>query len=413
LRAARVDPYSALKGGKGAGQAASHNRLSKALIVAQVALSLLLLVGAGLFVRTLVNLQNVPTGFNQQNVMLFHIDTSATGLKEAQLSPLLRDVEERVKTVPGVEAASFSFFIFNQGGWTSRLFSRDLDPAEGRNRQVRQNTVGPDYFKTMGIPLVAGRLFGPQDTDKSQRVAVISETMANRYFPNGSPIGKRFGTSGPDSANQTEIIGVVKDARYEDLTEAWQPMAYYVHAQEPQPLDNFVVRFAGPPESVIPQVRQAIQEVNRNLPIDEVVSLSEHIGRSLVQQKLIARLASFFGLLALLLACVGLYGVLSYAITRRTGEIGIRIALGARSGNVLWLVSREALMLVLMGIVIGLLASLAATQTAASLLFELKPNDPLTLVLATLVLAVVALVACYIPARRATKVDPMVALRYE
>src|SRR5205085_8900733 len=262
LRAARVDPYTALKGGKGMGQAASHNRLSKVLIVAQVALSLLLLVGAGLFVRTLVNLQNVPTGFNQQNVLLFDIDTAATGLKNEQFVPLLREVEERVKAVPGVQADSFSFFIFNQGGWTSRLVSHDLDPAEGSNRMVRQNVVGPDYFTTMGIALVAGRGFGPQDTDKSQRVAVIRETMAQRYFPNGSPLGKRFGTSGPDSANETAITGVVKDARYEDLTEAWKPMAYYVHAQRPQPLNNFVVRFEGPPESVIPQVRQAIQQVN-------------------------------------------------------------------------------------------------------------------------------------------------------
>jgi predicted permease len=413
LRAARVDPYSALKGGKGAAQATGQSRLAKALIVAQVALSLLLLVGAGLFVRTLINLQSVPTGFNEQNVMLFRIDTATTGLKDAQFAPLLREVEDRVKGVPGVEADSFSFFIFNQGGWTSRLFSRELDPAEVGNRIVRQNVVGVDYFTTMGIPLLAGRGFGPQDTDKSQRVAVVSETFAQRYFPNGSPLGKRFGTSGPNSGDQTEIIGVVKDARYIDLTESWQPMAYYVHGQRSQPLSNFVVRFKGPPESIVPQVRAAIQNVNRNLPIDEVVSLSDHIGRSLVQQKLIARLASFFGVLALLLACVGLYGVLSYAVTRRTGEIGIRIALGAPSGNVLWLVSREALALVFAGIVIGLLASLAATRTAASLLFALKPNDPLTLVLATLALAVVALVACYIPARRATRVDPMVALRYE
>ncbi|HKP12639.1 MAG TPA: ABC transporter permease, partial [Blastocatellia bacterium] len=273
LRAARVDPYAALKGGKGADKATSQSRLGKALVVAQVALSLVLLVGAGLFVRTLVNLQSVPTGFNQQNVMLFRIDTATTGLKDAQLIPLLREVEERVKAVPGVQADSFSFFIFNQGGWTSRLFSRELDPAEAGNRIVRQNVVGADYFATMGIPLLAGRGFGPQDTDKSQRVAVISETMAQRYFPNGSPLGKHFGTSGPDSGNQTEIIGVVKDARYIELTEAWQPMAYYFHAQRPQPLDNFVVRFAGRPDSVIPQVRQAIQQVNRNLPIDEVVSL--------------------------------------------------------------------------------------------------------------------------------------------
>jgi ABC-type antimicrobial peptide transport system permease subunit len=205
----------------------------------------------------------------------------------------------------------------------------------------------------------------------------------------------------------------VKDAKYGSLTEELRPMAYYPHAQLPQPLDKFVVRFAGAPAAVVPQVRQAIKQVNRNLPVDEVLSLSDHIGRSLVQQKLVARLASFFGLLALLLACVGLYGVLSYAVARRTNEIGIRMALGAQSGDVLWLVLREAFTLVLIGVVIGLLASLAATRTASTLLFGLQPNDPLTLTLATLLLLTVAALAGYLPARRAAHVDPLAALRDE
>ena len=413
LRAARIEPNAALKGGKGAAQATAQSLLGKALVVAQVALSLLLLVGAGLFVRTLVNLQNLPTGFAQQNVMLFKVDPATTGYKDAQLAPLLRAVEEQVKAVPGVQASSFSFIIFNQGQWTSRVFTREQNLPEGQNRSVRQNVVGPDYFATMGLPLLLGRGFGPQDTEKSQRVAVISETMARRFFPSGSPLGRRFGTNGPESSEQIEVIGVVKDAKYGSLTEEPRPMAYYPHAQLPQALDNFVVRFAGAPESVVPQVRQAIKQVNRNLPVDEVVSLSEHIGRSLVQQKLVARLASFFGLLALLLACVGLYGVLSYAVARRTNEIGIRMALGAQSRNVLWLVLREALALVLVGVVIGLAASLAATRTAATLLYGLQPHDPLTIALATLLLVGVAALAGYLPARRAARVDPMAALRVE
>jgi predicted permease len=409
LRAARIEPNSALKGGKGAAQATSQSPFGKALVVVQVALSLLLLVGAGLFVRTLINLQKVPTGFNQEKVMLFKIDTAATGYQYAQLTSLLREVEEKVKTVPVVQAASFTYTIFNECCWGTSAYTSDENLPEVQGRGVRRNAVGPDYFTTMGIPVVLGRVF--RDTDKE--VAVISETMARRFFRNGSPLGKRFGVEGPDSREQIEVIGVVKDARYESLTEQMQPMVYHPHAQRRRPPVNFVVRFSGAPQAVIPQVRQAIKQANSNLPIDEVVSLSEHIGRSLVQQKLVARLASFFGLLALVLACVGLYGVLSYGVARRTNEIGIRLALGAQRSDVLWLVMREALALVSIGVVIGLAASLAATRTAANLLFELEPNDPLTITLATVVLLAVAALSGYLPARRAAQVDPMVALRHE
>jgi len=413
LRAARIEPNSALKGGKGTVQASSQSLLGKALVVAQVALSLLLLVGAGLFVRTLINLQNVPTGFNQQNVMLFQIDTATTGYKDAQFAPLLREVEEKVKAVPGAQAAAFSFFVFNQGAWTGDVFTREQNPPEGQSRIVRKNIVGQDYFTAIGIPLVLGRGFGPQDTDKSQQVAVISETMAQRFFPNSSPLGRRFGTNGPESSDQIEVVGVVKEAKYESLTEELRPMVYFPHGQRPQPLDHFVVRFSRPPGALIPQVRQAIREVNPNLPIDEVVSLSDQIGRSLVQQTLIARLASFFGLLALLLACLGLYGVLSYAVARRTNEIGIRMALGAQSRNVLSLILREAMLLVVAGLLVGLPAVFATTRFASTLLFELSPTDPLSLSVAGLLLLVVATIAGYIPAHRATKVNPLVALRYE
>jgi predicted permease len=411
IRATLIEPNTTLKGGKGAAQATSQSPLGKTLVVAQVALSLLLLVGAGLFVRTLINLQNVPTGFNSQNVMLYRVDVATTGYKAAQIAPLLREVEEKVRTVPGVQAASFAFMLFNQGQWTSAMFTREHALPEGVSRTVRNNVVGQDFFTTMGIPILAGRGFGPQDTDKSQKVAVISEAMAKRFFPDSSPLGRHFGRGGPENSGQFEIIGVVKDAKYGGLTEQPRPMAYFCHAQQGEILNNFVVRFSGPPEAGVSQVRQAIKQVNRNLPIDEVVSLSEHVGRSLVQQKLVARLASFFGLLALLLASVGLYGVLSYAVARRTNEIGIRIALGAQAKNVLWLVLREALRLVGTGVFIGLITALFVTKTAEKLLFELKPNDPLTLTSAAVLLIVVATLAGYLPARRAARVDPMVALR--
>jgi predicted permease len=360
-------------------------------------------------------LQSIPSGFNEQNVLLFQVDTSATGLKpdDPKLPAMLKEVEEKVKAVPGVQAASFAFFTFSQGFWTSPAYTREAGLPEGQSRTVRNNIVGPDFFAAMGIPLVMGRGFGPQDTARSQTVAVISESMAQRFFPNESPLGKRFGINGPESSDKIEVIGVVRDAKYGRLTEEIRPMAFYSHAQQPDVLGNLVVRYSGSPNSVVPQIRRTITQVDRNLPIDDVLSLSDQIGRSLVQQKLVARLASFFGLLALLLACVGLYGVMSYGVARRTNEIGIRMALGAHRRSVLWLVLREALTLVVIGLVVGVLASLALTKTAATLLYELKPNDPLTIALATLLLAGVAALAGYVPARRASRVDPMVALREE
>jgi len=413
LRATRVEPNSTLKGGRTV--TALRNPLGKAFVVAQVALSLLLLVGAGLFVRTLINLQNIPSGFKQENAMLIKIDTSATGMKtdDPKLPALLSEVEQKVKQVPGVQAASFAFIVFNQGFWSGLGYTREDGIPEGGNRWLRNNIVGPDFFTAMGIPFVQGRGFGPQDTKSSQKVAVVTEAMAQKFFPTGNPIGKRFGIEGRESTEAIEVIGVVKDAKYGNLKEPFRPMAFYPYTQVPDVLSNFVVRFSGPSSAVVPQVRETIKQINRNLPVDDVVSLSDHIGRSLVPQKLIARLALFFGLLALLLACVGLYGVMSYGVARRTNEIGIRMALGARGASVLWLVLREAVVLVVIGLVVGVLASLALTKTAASLLYELKPNDPLTIAMATIVLMMVALVAGYLPARRAARVDPMIALRDE
>ena len=413
LRAARVKPNSSLKG-KGTASSPLQSPLGKVLVVAQVALSLLLLVGAGLFVRTLINLQNLPTGFNQENAMMFTIDSSAAGYKDddPRLVQMFSTVETNVRSIPGVTGAAFSFFVFNQGGWGSAAFVIGEEPIDDARHQIKNNVVSPDYFNAMGIPLILGRGFGPSDTAKSQKVAVISETMAQRFFPNTSPLGKRFAIT-RRANNDIEVVGVAKDAKYGTLAEEFRPMAYYPLEQRSQALSNFIVRFSGSPDSLVPQIRQTIKQVNRNLPIDDVVSLQDHIGRSLVRQKLVARLASVFGLVALLLACVGLYGVMSYAVARRTNEIGIRMALGAQRTNVLWLVLREVLLLVGIGLVIGLGASLATTKTASTLLFGLKPNDPLTITLASILLVVIALLAGYLPARRAARVDPMLALRDE
>ena len=413
LRAAKVQPNNALKSGRTGAANAFQSPLGKLLVISQVAMSLVLLIGAGLFVRTLMNLQNLTTGYSVENVIRFQLDPSATGYKEddPKLPATLHDIEDKVKQIPGVNAAAFSFFMFNQGQWSSLVRGLSDDLPE-RQRLVRNNVVGIDFFQAVGIPLVSGRNFSTYDTAKSPKVAVISEFMARSIFPNKSPLGQHFSIGGPNN-EQIEVVGIVKDAKYGSLTEEPRSMAYYPYAQRPQPLNNFIVRISGPPDQVVANIRQAIKQVNSNVPIDEVETLSDHIGRSLVQQKLIARLASFFGLLALLLACIGLYGLMSYAVARRTNEIGIRMALGAPRGNVLWLVLRESIILVVIGLALGLGAALLTTKTAGSLLFGLKPNDPITIALASSVLLAVAVFAGYLPARRASRVDPMTALREE
>jgi len=256
-----------------------------------------------------------------------------------------------------------------------------------------------------------GRQFGPQDTETSPKVSVISEAMARQFFPGASAVGKRFGQGGPEHSEDIEVIGVVKDAKYGNLMEEPKPMAYYPYTQSINYLSNFEVGFSGDPRGVTTEIRRAIKEVNSQLPIVDVVTMSEHVSRSLVQQKLIAKLSSFFGVLALLLACIGLFGIMSYAVARRTNEIGIRMALGAGRGDVLWLVMREGLVPVLLGVAIGLGAAFASVRLVSSLLFGLTPTDPLTIVLSTLLLVGVAALAGYIPARRASRIDPMVALR--
>jgi predicted permease len=370
------------------------------------------MVGAGLFVRTLVNLQNIPTGFNETNVTLLEIDTATTRLKDAQIGKLLTEAEDRVRSLPGVEAASFSFLTFNQGGWTSTIFTFDETPPKGESNLVRQNIVGVDYFKAMGVPIVSGRRFEARDTESSQQVAVVSETMARHYYPNGDALGKRFGKTA-DKRNEIEIVGIVKDVKYQSLTENPRSMIYYPLNQHPDPVSNFIIRTSHDPQIVIPAVRRVLAEVNSDLPIDDVVSLQDHVSRSLVQQKLVARLGSFFGLLALMLASIGLYGVLSYSVARRRNEIGIRMALGASTLDVMKMVLRSGMTLTIVGVVLGVAGAIALTRLVSALLFGVTATDFTTFIAVSLALLIVALVACYIPARRATRVDPLIALRYE
>jgi len=415
LRATRITLSPSLKEGRGAVSVASRTPLAKGLIVSQVALSLVLLIGAGLFLRTLVNFSNVDTGFNKENVLTFGIDPPSVGYKEdLRLVNLYQQIEQRVSALPGVRGDSISFFTFAQGAWTDPVSVMGRTPTPEDDMDATHNVVGSGYFATMGIPVLVGRVFGPQDTGASPKVAVINETFARWYFPGGSPIGRHFGIGGdPAHSNDIEVVGVVKNAKYQDLGERPFPAAYYPYTQHAQYLNDFEVRYTGKPDVLISEVRQAIDHVDHGLPVIYEGTMVEQVNRSLRGQTLIARLSTFFGLLAAFLACIGIYGLMSYAVRRRTNEIGIRMALGAERSGVLWMVLRESLMLVAVGVLIGIPAALAAARLISSMLYGLKATDPITITAAALAMIAVAALAGYLPARRAAKVDPMVALRYE
>jgi len=412
LRATRVELSSSLKEGRGSVSAKSRNLLAKALIVSQVALSAMLLIGAGLFVHSLANLRGVDTGFRAENVVVVGVDTASLGFgdKDPQQVSLYHQLEERVSRIPGVLAASMTWLTFDPGSWTMTV---EVQGSQKQNeREVHGNVVGADYFAAMGMPIVLGRGITPNDTATSPKIAVINETVAREYFPGGSPIGRRYHFLGEPKMD-FEVVGVVKDAKYESLRERPTPMAFYPYTQRLGFLGQLTVRYSGDLRSVLPEIRRAITEVNRNLPVTEVRTLAKHVDDTLTGDKLLARLSSFFGLLALLLASIGIYGVLSYAVARRTNEVGLRMALGAERSSVVWMVMRDVLALMAIGLVIGIPAALAGERWLATMFFGLGDVDVLSLAAAIGILVLVAGIAAYLPARRASLVQPTTALRYE
>jgi predicted permease len=420
LRSTRLDLTPSFKEeGRGAMSGQARSPFGKALIISQVALSLVLLAGAGLFIRSLMNLANVDTGFNGHGALLFRVDPSATGFtQESSLANMYRQIEERVDALPGVGASSFSIFAFHDGSWDDSVWAEGYRAAPGSQHEASFNAVGPGYFAAMGLPILAGRDFGRQDTAASQKVAVINETMARRFFPSGSPIGKRFGGD-PEHSNDIEVVGVVRDAKYYSLDETPEAFAYYPYTQYMPGwgiglyLRDFEVRYSGNRQMIVPAVRRAMGEINQKLPIANIRSVASQVDASITFPRLIAELSSFFGIVAVFLACIGIYGLTSYAVSRRTHEIGIRMALGAQKADVLRMVMRETVALAMAGLGLGIPIAFASGRWVASALYGLKSDDPATLLVAVVLLLSVAVFAGFLPARRAAKVDPMTALRQE
>jgi predicted permease len=391
-------------------------RLSRLLVIMQVALSLLLLTGAGLFVRTLRNLRAIDLGFAAESVIQARFHPLVSGYKQEQIPDLYRRLLDRLNSAPGIRSASMGDSGFRMGGSRSCCIGVEgYTHRPGEDREVRTNRVTPGYFQTMGLPLLLGRDFIPQEAGgkpgEFPKVAIINETMARYYFGEASPLGKRFGWGDPSKPINTdiEIIGVARDAVYGKLRQKARPLIYFPG----QGGDVLFARAAADPALSLTMIRQEIQVIDKSLEISSVRTIPQLRDQELVQERLLAQLSSFFGLLALTLACVGLYGVMSYDVARRTNEIGIRMALGAQRRDVVGLVMSQTMLLVVIGVVIGLSAALWATRLIATLLYGLTPNDPLTMALASLLLLTVAALAAYLPAHRASRVDPMEALRHE
>jgi predicted permease len=416
FRASRFDLTPQLKASSRAAATGRHRLgLGEAFVISQVALSLLLLIGAALFVRTLWNLKNLNPGFNPDNILLFSMEPTLMGYKGARLENLYKEVLQRIESNPGVRAASasrFGEFTPGRADWSISL--PGYIPRNDEEASVQVNLVGPKFFETMGMPLLLGRDFTSQDGENAPRVAVINGTMARHYFGTTNPVGKRFTLSGING--QIEIAGVVRDAKYHSLREPTPRMAFLPFLQVlPSSLQRmtFEVRTTGNPNSMMAAVREAVRSIDKNLPIFDVKTATEQMNESLFLERLVATLPTLFGLLALVVASVGLYGVMSYAVARRTNEIGIRMALGAQRSDVVGLVVGHGFRLTLAGAAIGIAGALALTRFLASVLYGVKPTDLVTFVVVSLLLTAVALIASYIPARRGTKVDPIVALRYE
>jgi predicted permease len=415
LRGTHLDLNSALKS---SAAVATESRqgwgLRRLLVISQVAASIFLLTCAGLFLRSLGNLRNQELGFRPEGLYQVEIDPQGAGIRQKQLSELYRLLVERITSLPEVEAASISFDgIFSGSRWVLDNPVVDGKDVPSDGVVVEASFVTPGYFDTIGAPLIAGRSFDLRDRDGAPKVAIVNKAFAMHYFAEESPIGRRFGISGDESSRDIEIVGLVGNFKWHDLWQAAPRLIFLPAAQDAKHLYCIGVRSSADPELLIPEVRRAVADVSATLSVLGVSNMEFEIERSLRQERMLSKLTTIFGALALLLASIGLYGVLAYAVSQRTAEIGIRIALGAGRSEVLWMILRGAIVWIALGAIIGLAVALATGRFIAGLLYSVAPADPFVVLSAAAVLIIVAGAAAYWPAWRASRMDPLSALRYE
>jgi putative ABC transport system permease protein len=415
LRATRAEPATLLQSGsRGATGGRERFSLRRILIVSQVGLSVVLLMGALLFVRSLRNLTTLNVGFQQTGILVTSVDFTHLQIPEERYTEYKRDLVKRVQAIQGVESAAHAMLVpFGGSTWNENVINEGSDQDAG---VAWENFLGPGYFQTIGTPLLAGRDFDDRDTATSVKVAIVNQAFARKILKGADPLGKRFRIHESPGKPRPfyEIVGMTADNKFQDMHEEFLPFMYFPSTQEekPSPDDHILIRSSLPLTSLIASMKETIANANPGIDL-EFLAFKTRIQDSLLQDELMATLSGFFGFLAALLAAIGLYGVMSYMVIQRTKEIGIRMAIGAERADVLRMILREATVLTVAGLVIGTGLALGSAQAAKSLLFGLKPRDPLTLVMAVVTLSAVAALASFLPAYRASKLDPLTALRYE
>ena len=418
VQASKPDLNTALKESSGRNPGSFQGSgLRSLLVVSEVAVALLLLVGAGLMTKSFFRLQRVDPGFDATNVVSMNIALPTSKYREQQVLTFYDQLIERVKNLPGVKSvAGINPLPLSNTNVSSRFVVEGAPFVALADRPFAGvRVITPDYFQTMSIPQLKGRSFTAQDRKNSPNVIIVNEALASRYWPNQNPIGKRIGFFEEDPGKQEwrEIIGVVGNVKSKAIEIDVIPEAYFPYQQVPENFINLVVRTASDPASMVPAIRSQVLSVDKDQPVSDIMTMEQRVAKSVAAKRFVMFLLGAFSILALGLAAVGIYGVMAYLVTQRAQEIGVRMALGAQKRDVLRLVVGKGMVLAIIGTAIGLVASLALTRLMRSLLFEVTPTDGLTFVIVSVVLLTVALLACYIPARRATKVDPLVALRYE
>ncbi len=414
LRATRVDVMPALKEVRAGAHSRRRFHLGQFLLVGQVAISLLLLVAAGLFVRTLSNLQSVELGFNRENLLLLDVNPQPAGVAREDMVRFYADLRERLAAIPGVRSATYSLYALAGGSSFNSVVT--VPGVERKGLAPSVLVAGPTFFETMQMPLLEGRGIEERDRDGAPRVAVVNELFARTYFGGESPLGKSFAVgNGFTSGGTVEIVGVAANAAAASIEQDPRPMYFLSALQDalPQVQMTYEVRTVGDPLAQISAIRETIRRQDERIAVSRVRTQAAQIDQTINQEIVFAELCSAFALLALAIAGVGLYGVTAYSVARRTGEIGIRMALGAQRGRVMWMVVREVAVLCAIGLAIGVPVALAASRFVESYLFRMQPNDPLAMAGAVAVLVFAALVAALGPARRASRIDPMAALRHE